>query len=379
MSILILGAGLTGLATAVALEQKGFNVTVVDMREPKPSFNPDEYALRVSAMNSRSTQLFEQLGILESIQSKRYQPYECMRVWCDTGDIHFHAGELGVKWLGSIVENCVIEDALLETYQGPIKVGKPIALSTHNGVTLTMESSEVLKADLIIGADGAHSWVRSAAKIETDIIAYQQKGVVAVVESEQVHHNTAYQRFLTTGPLAFLPLDNPKYCSIVWSCPDPMADELTAMSEGDFNAALTEAFEATLGAAKVISKRAAFPLKHHHAKTYVKERVCLVGDAAHAIHPLAGQGANLGFGDVIALTEILLEAQQKQRPIYTLHTLSKYERARRKDNELIRQAMTALNNLFSNEKPLLSALRGAGLNVVNELASVKALLAGHCL
>ena len=379
MTIIILGAGLAGLSCACSLQTRGFDVTLVDVRQPQLTFNPEQYALRVSAINSGSMALFEEIGILDAIKEKRYQPYEAMQVWDDTGEINFQAGELGVQWLGTIIENCVIEDALLEKFQGPIVVGKPVKINTHDGASLSLESGETLSADLIIGADGANSWLRSQVGIETDMIAYQQKGIVAVVESEQAHKLTAYQRFLNTGPLAFLPLDNPKVASIVWSCPSEQADELLSMDEAEFNAELTKAFESKLGASKAISKRAAFPLKHHHAKTYVGERVCLIGDAAHAIHPLAGQGANLGFADVSALTKVLFDAKQKERPIYTYHTLSKYERARRKDNELMRQTMTGLNALFSNDKPVLKALRGAGLSLVDQSAFIKSIFAGNSL
>jgi 2-polyprenylphenol 6-hydroxylase len=313
--------------------------------------------------------------------ARRVSPYEHMHVWDAGGDgqIHFSAADLGVDVLGHIVENNVVQFSLLQC----LKQFKNIdwlcpATIEHieckgDANTVGLNNGDVVTAKLLVGADGAHSKVRAAAGIQLDTSAYQQKGLVCVVQSTKHHQYTAWQRFLPTGPLAFLPLADGR-CSIVWSASDAAADRLLALNTNDFCRELEQAFELTLGAVKSVGERAAFPLVRRHAEHYVMLGVALIGDAAHTIHPLAGQGVNLGVLDAASLAQVVSEALINRRDFASMQVLRKYERWRRGDNTLMMASMSGFKNLFGNDNPALSFVRNAGLNLVNGLPPVKNML-----
>ncbi|HEX5635821.1 MAG TPA: UbiH/UbiF/VisC/COQ6 family ubiquinone biosynthesis hydroxylase, partial [Gammaproteobacteria bacterium] len=305
-------------------------------------------------------------------------PYEHMHVWDATGDgqIHFSAADLGADMLGHIVENNVVQFSLLKSLQQykninwlcPFSIEQIACHGDTNSVTLN--SGDVLTTKLLVGADGAHSRVREAAGIHLEESPYQQKGVVCAVESTKHHQYTAWQRFLPTGPLAFLPLADGR-CSIVWSATNTEADRLLALNDHDFSRELERAFELTLGVVKSVGERAAFPLIRRHAEHYVAPGVALIGDAAHTIHPLAGQGVNLGVLDAACLAQIINEAVRDRRDFASLPILRKFERWRRGENTLMMYSMSGFKNLFSNDNSALSFVRNAGLNLVNGLPPVK--------
>jgi 2-octaprenylphenol hydroxylase len=220
--------------------------------------------------------------------------------------------------------------------------------------------------------------VRSRAGIASRGWLYDQQAIVANVQVQEWHGETAWQRFLPTGPLAFLPLLDGR-CSIVWSATASRAEELLALEEADFRARLEEASDGRLGAIGEIGPRAAFGLRMEHAEQYVKPRLALIGDAAHAVHPLAGQGVNLGFLDAAALAAALAEAKDRHRDIGGLWTLRRYERARRGDNLLMLAAMDGFNRLFSNAVAPLAVGRSAGLSLIDRLAPIKHLFMRHAL
>lgn len=376
--IIIVGGGMVGLTLAGALAKTGLQIAVIEAHAPKDVTPQDEYGLRVSAISRASQQVFMRLGAWQHMLARRVSPYEHMRVWDAGGDgkIHFSAADLGADVLGHIIENAVVQYALLQTILAqdnvqwlcPAKITQLTCGQNNNAITL--DNGEVLTATLLVGADGAHSRVRDAAGIQLQQAPYQQKGVVCVVESEKHHQYTAWQRFLPTGPLAFLPLANGR-CSIVWSATDAEADRLLALNDQDFSRELEQAFDFTLGAVKSVGQRAAFPLIRRHAEHYVAAGVALIGDAAHTIHPLAGQGVNLGILDAASLAQVIGEAVQQRRDFSSLSTLRKYERWRRGENMLMMHSMSGFKNLFSNENTALGFVRNAGLNMVNAVPPLK--------
>jgi 2-octaprenylphenol hydroxylase len=298
--------------------------------------------------------------------------------------IHFDAAELGVDVLGHIVENKVVQAALLERLKQfdnidwicPAQVEK-INYQAENSL-LTLADGRTLTSALMVGADGANSRVREAASIDIDKVPYDQQGVVCVVKSSKYHQLTAWQRFLPTGPLAFLPLADGR-CSIVWSVTNDEADRLLALDEDSFSRELEQAFEYTLGGVESIGPRAAFPLVRRHANQYVMPGLALIGDAAHTIHPLAGQGANLGVLDAACLAQVLIEADESRQRFSSHLTLRKYERWRRGENTIMMYSMSGFKNLFSNELTALSVVRNFGLNLVNSMGPVKHKFMRHAM
>lgn len=382
----IIGGGMVGLTIACALGQQEFKVAVVEAFEPQDINVTDDYELRVSAISKSSQQVFKSIHAWEGMLERRVSAYQHMHVWDATGEgkIHFDAAELGLDSLGHIIENRVIQYALYEQCKTLVSVDCfcPQTVSEINysetGSTILLDNSDTLKTGLLIGADGANSKVRDAAGININSAPYEQKGVVAVVKSTKHHQDTAWQRFLPTGPLAFLPLSDGS-CSIVWSAENQRAEQLLAMDEESFSRELEQAFDFTLGRVESLSQRAAFPLVRRHAEQYVKQGLALVGDAAHTIHPLAGQGVNLGLLDAAALTEVLVQARAAGKNFSTLSSLRKYERWRRADNSLMMYSMSGFKNLFSNEQPGLSIIRNMGLDLADSLGLVKRKVMRHAL
>ena len=236
-----------------------------------------------------------------------------------------------------------------------------------------MDDGRTLTAELVVGADGAQSPLREWAEIETHGWDYQQSAVVCTVTTEHSHQQTAWQRFLPEGPLAFLPLSDPHQCSIVWSNSTEEAELLCQLDDDIFKDTLGKAFESTLGEIQEVSKRAKFPLKLRHADHYVESGFALVGDAAHTIHPLAGQGVNIGFLDAATLAEVVLEAHGKGRKIGNLHTLNKYQRRRKGDNLVMQMTMDAFKRVFGSELEPVRWARRFGLQTVNKSALLRKL------
>lgn len=384
--ILVVGGGMVGAAFACACLDKGWRVAVVEFREPQRSWPEGEVDLRVSALNRASQRILERLGAWDRIRELGASPYREMRVWdaVGGGSIHFDSGELAEPDLGHIVENRVTQLALWERLDAAdeVKLLCPAGLDeielTADAALLDLKDGRRVSARLLVGADGRDSRVRGRVGIATRGWLYDQKAIVANVQVQEWHRETAWQRFLPTGPLAFLPLGDGR-CSIVWSATETRAEELLALSEVDFRHELEAAIEGRLGTIGEIGPRAAFPLRLQHAKHYVKPHLALIGDAAHAIHPLAGQGVNLGFLDAAALAAALDEARDKRRDIGGLWALRRYERARRGENMVMLGAMDGFKRMFSNSLPPLAALRSAGLSAVDRMAPAKHLFMRHAL
>jgi 2-octaprenylphenol hydroxylase len=384
--ILVVGGGMVGAAFACACLDKGWRIALVESREPQRSWPAGDLDLRVSALNRASQRILERLGAWERILDLGASPYREMRVWDGVGggSIHFDSAELGEPDLGHIVENRVTQLALWERLEAAdeVTVLCPAGLEelelTDDAALLDLKDGRRLSARLLVGADGRDSRVRGRVGIATRGWLYDQQAIVANVAVQQWHRETAWQRFLPTGPLAFLPLDDGR-CSIVWSATQSRAEELMALQDGAFRRELEAAIEGRLGSIGEIGPRAAFALRMQHAKQYVKQRLALIGDAAHAVHPLAGQGVNLGFLDAAALAAALQEARHKRRDIGGLWALRRYERARRGENMLMLGAMDGFKRMFSNALPPLAALRSAGLSAVDRMAPAKHLFMRHAL
>lgn len=412
VDLLVVGGGMVGAALAAACAGRGLRIAVTETREPQRAWPAGDIDLRVSALSRASQRLLARLGrgpsVWERIQQLGASPYREMRVWDGVGGagIHFDSADLGEPDLGHIVENRVTQLALWECLEATPEVkllcpargaalilpeagagpaagrdrgevpGAPGALGDLARVDLN--DGRRVAARLVVGADGRDSWVRAQAGIATSGWEYDQQAIVANVSLTEPHRETAWQRFLPTGPLAFLPLADGR-CSIVWSARSERARELMALDDTAFLKALEEASERRLGALTAIGRRAAFPLRLQHADQYVRPRLALIGDAAHAVHPLAGQGVNLGFLDAAQLADSLGEAQAQGRDIGGLWALRRYERARRGDNLRMLAAMDGFKRLFSNDQPLLVAARNAGLAAADRLTPLKRLFMEQAL
>ena len=381
--VIIVGGGIVGLTLANALKASGLSIAIIEQREPATV--TADIDLRVSALNPASLAVFERNGVSPE-SMVRACGFHQMHVWDSTGAgvIHFDAAELGLETLGSIIENNVIVQALLLAVRAAENIDWrcPQQISEisreQDSHCLTLASGEIIACKLLVGADGARSRVRASAAIEYRRSSYQQQGIVCTVTTEQAHQHTAWQCFLPSGPLAFLPLSTGQ-CSIVWSMDEARVPEILALDDNTFCRTLERAFDYQLGAVTATSERAAFPLGHGHVDNYVQPGLALIGDAAHTIHPLAGQGANLGIMDAAELAQVIIEAKSGARQWWALHTLRKYERARKGDNRLMETSMSAFNTLFANDNPWLSMLRNSGLSLADQWPLLKSVFMKHAL
>ncbi len=379
--IVIVGAGVTGATLACALGGSGFKVALLERSLPVPPPKED-YDLRVSAITLASRAVFENIGAWQGMQCRPMACIEAMEVWdaAGGGRIRFDAAEIGEPALAYLLENSVIRAALGERLQRftNVHVVCPAEVAAirllEEGAELALADGRLLGARLLVGADGADSAVRRAAGIETARFDLRQQAIVATVRTERPHGNIARQVFLDIGPLAFLPLPEPQACSIVWSAETAHATRLLSLDDAAFKKQLQTAFGDGLGQIVAIGARAAFPLALSHATTYTSWRVVLVGDAAHTVHPLAGQGANLGVLDAAVLAETLLEAAARGKDIGAHHVLRRYERGRKGDNLALLAVTGGFRYLFGASIPGLAALRSLGLRFADAAAPLKHLI-----
>jgi len=378
--LIIVGGGMVGAVLACAMAESGFRVCVLEAQAPQTDWPPEEIDLRVSALSRASQRILHHLGVWERMAQMRVSPYTDMQVWDagGKGSIHFSAADIGEPDLGHIVENRVTQLALWErlsklsnvTLLCPARVSR---LEFGTSPNLWLDDGRSLQTRLIVGADGRDSQVRKLAGIGSRGWDYDQHAIVATVRPQQHHRFTAWQRFMPSGPLALLPILDGR-CSIVWSTEPLQAQELMGLEDGDFCEVLSLASERVLGEMLEVGPRGLFPLRLGHAETYVREGLALVGDAAHAIHPLAGQGVNLGFLDAATLAEVLIEAKRVGRNPGALATLRRYERARKGANMGMLASMDLFKRFFSNEILPLQLLRNFGLSLVDQAGPVKNLI-----
>ena len=389
--LIIVGAGMVGSTLALALEHSGLDILIVDGSplSVSPFDAQAPFEPRVSALSMASQRILERLGAWPGIAARRACPYGEMRVWdgSGTGSIHFAAASVHAETLGHIVENRVVQDALLERLhdsQIGLLPGARLEQLRRSGDEwlLTLTDGRQLRAPLLVAADGANSAVRRLAGCATREWDYLHHAIVTSVRCERAHQATAWQRFTDDGPLAFLPLarqGDEHWCSIVWSTVPAEAERLMALDDEAFRHELGKAFEWRLGQVTAVDPRLCIPLRQRHAKRYVESGLALIGDAAHSIHPLAGQGVNLGFLDAAVLAEVLLHALQRGEQPNDVRVLSRYERRRMPHNLAMMAAMEGFERLFQADPLPLRLLRNSGLNWVDELPDAKALFVRRAL
>ncbi len=384
--VVIIGGGMVGTTLACALGGSDLKVAVIEARPAEMEWTEDSIGMRCSAITAASQQIFTNLGAWRAMAAMRVSPFREMQVWDGEGNgaVHFDSADIAQDKLGHIVENRVIQAALtkrIDDFDNVVLLCPEMLEDQENScerIKLTLKERGEITARLVVGADGANSRVRQHAAIETNGWPYNQSGVVTTIRTELPHQETAWQRFMPTGPLAFLPLNN-GCCSIVWSTTPAHADELLAMDDEAFMKALSLASEHRLGNVIETGPRGAFPLKRQHAETYIGNHLALIGDAAHAIHPLAGQGVNLGLLDAAALAEVLLDAHAKGKDIGATHVLRRYERWRKGDNLIMMTAMDGFKKLFGSEALPLKWLRNEGLAITDKLPPLKNQIMLHAM
>jgi len=382
--VIVAGAGLVGMALAAALARSSLTVALLDRQQPLPSADPDTWDARVYAISPGSAAFLQRIGAWQALPCERIAAIESMRIAGDTGaTLDFSAYELGERALAWIVEERALREALLPAIHVPgidFITGvtfATLAFSATEG-TLTLADDRAFAGRLVVGADGLNSWVRRAAGIGAEPKSYGQQGIVANFECDVAHHGLARQWFRAdSGVLAWLPLPG-RRISIVWSSPDAQARDLLALPPEAFTARVAEAGERVLGELTMITQPAAFPLQSLRLPTPIAHRMALVGDAAHGVHPLAGQGVNLGFGDAQALSNVLADrgpvgdagapillerfARRRAEPVLAMHTVT-----------------DGLVRMFGPRTPWLKTLRNAGLFAVDRLPMIKRALAQPAL
>lgn len=383
----IVGGGVVGAACALALAQRGLQVTLIEHAEA-PAWRSSDADPRVYAFAPDNAALFESIGVWAAVRDARAHPYRRMRVWDAAGgeELRFDADAFAVQQLGWIVEHALLQDRLWAALrQSNVTVRCPagvVALEHQDdGVTLELDDGLRVEARIAIAADGGRSTLRELAGIATKTEDYGQRGVVAYVATACPHEDTAWQRFLPTGPLAFLPCgpwpEAANVSSIVWTLPDAEAARVVALDDAAFAEELTRVFASRLGDVRPLSARVAFPLRRQLADAYVAGRVLAIGDAAHVVHPLAGQGVNLGLRDVSALRDAVAAAQARRVDWAAPHRLARWARARRSDATVSAYAFSAINRVFSNDDLATTLLRGHALGLAGKLAPLNRALWRH--
>lgn len=384
VDVAVAGGGVVGAAAALALAKLGLSVVLVEGRAPA-AWSEAKPDLRVFAFAHDNAALFESIGAWAGVEGRdgrptRLQPYRRMRVWdaAGGGELAFDADRLGRRELGWIVENGLLVDRLWACLPAAgVELRCPARVEEleqdERGVRLRLDNGSRVAARLVLAADGAASTLRRLAGIETSGHGYGQSGVVGYVRTSRPHEATAWQRFLPGGPLAFLPFADGS-CSIVWSLPTADAEVALAMDDGGFGEAVGRAFDRRLGQVEPCSPRAAFPLRLQLAERYASGRVLLVGDAAHVMHPLAGQGVNEGLRDVAALRDSIAAALERRQAWDTPQRIMRWARLRRSEATMAARAFDGINRVYTSEAPAAVLLRGRALGLAGRLPPVAAAL-----
>ncbi|OEF27772.1 FAD-dependent 2-octaprenylphenol hydroxylase [Vibrio rumoiensis] len=376
--ITVVGGGMVGLALAASFAETNLRIAVIE------SVIPDDTLLampdtRVSALSRASELFLKNIKAWDGIISRRLSPYQAMEVWekDSFARLSFNADDLSQSNLGHIVENRVIQLALLDRVKQLANVtlfmpSRCMNMAVGESETwITLESGDSISTKLVVGADGANSWVRKQQDIPLTHWDYGHSAIVANIRTSEPHEGVARQIFTPQGPIAFLPLSDPHLCSLVWSTDPNRADTLISRSNTSFNQYLTSEFDGRLGLCEVEGERHSFPLKMRYARNFVVNRVALVGDAAHTIHPLAGQGVNLGFLDAASLAEVIMALWEQGEDIGLQRNLRSYERWRKAEAAKMIAAMQGFKDLFEGDNPAKKLVRGLGMQFIGHLPGMK--------
>jgi len=377
LNIIVIGGGMTGTAIAVGLLQSGAHVTLVDAAPSQVASLDGQDPVRVSTLSPASENILEHLGVWQEIKKSHSHQFLEMLIWEDErrNGLGFGAKDAGLGHLGHVVENNRVSSILRERFLhlgGELHTGVPLkdVETRRHKVEAILENGQQLSADLLVAADGSRSIVRRLLDFPLTHHDYQQFGIVCKLRCPVLNQRTAWQRFLKQGPIAFLPLGDECF-SIVWSMNKVKADHYLNVTDGEFQTALADAFQIDPNDLSLQSARAGFPLHKIHARQYVKSKVVLVGDAAHVVHPLAGQGANMGLLDVAALLEELAADQNLD------NALRRYERWRRSDNELMLSSLHGLKRFFELQHFPFRLMRRVGFEAINQISWLRSALVTH--
>lgn len=374
--VLIIGGGMVGATVACALGNSSLSVALVEQTTPD-AFSPEQaHDMRVSALSIASQQILQTIGAWDAVLNMRSCPFKRMRVWETAGDTEFNSTAIDYDELGVIVENRITQLALLErvkdfsniTLLCPTRIKDLQYQEGHT--TIELEDGTRLSAKITVGADGGQSKLRQVANIGVTSWDYQQHAMVINVETDYEQQDITWQRFVSTGPQAFLPLSG-KNGSIVWYNTPKAVKRLKSLSYDALIAEMTETFPDCLGKITTVLGVASFPLKRQHAQSYVKQGLALVGDAAHMINPLAGQGVNIGLLDAACLAEVLLDAERVGKDIADLTVLKRYERLRRNENLKMMTVMDVFYRAFSSKNLPIKILRNLGLGLAERITPLK--------
>ncbi len=382
--VLVIGGGLVGGTLACALAEAGLTIAVVEIGDPDGALAAG-FDGRASAVALSSRRLLEGVGLWEKME------HECapiLEIRVSEGEsrlfLHYDHREVGDEPLGHMLENRFIRRGILERMREleQIRLLAPARLTELDRqpgmVEAALADGRRIRAPLVVAADGRFSAVREEAGIRVTRWSYRQSGIVCTVAHDHPHENIAHERFLPSGPFAILPLPENR-SSIVWTEREDLAAAMMKLSDADFTKELTARFGDFLGGVEVVGPRWSYPLSLQYAQTSVARRLALVGDASHAMHPIAGQGLNMGWRDVAALAEVLADARRLGLDLGAPDVLERYERWRRFDNTLMLAMTDALNRLFSNDIAPLRLARDTGLAVVNRIPPLKKLLMRHAM
>ena len=374
--VVIVGGGMVGAAVGCGLGNSALKVAVIEKSMP-PAFSADQpHDLRVSALSLASKNILLSVGAWHGVESRRFCPFRRMRVWETAGDTEFCSDDIKFSELGYIVENRVTQLALLErlTAFDNVELICPAAIKKiseeNDKQQIELEDGRLLSAKVLVAADGGQSRIRQEAGIGVSSWDYQQHAMVIYVETDYEQQDITWQHFVPSGPQAFLPL-NGQYASIVWYNSPDEVKRLKTLSEETLLKELMATFPDCLGKINNILAVASFPLKRQHAQQYVKKGIALVGDAAHMINPLAGQGVNIGLLDAAALAQVLIEAEHQGLNISEKSVLQEYERLRRNENLKMMTVMDLLYRVFSNQILPIKVLRNFGLGLAERITPAK--------
>ncbi|WP_446811116.1 FAD-dependent monooxygenase [Methylomonas sp. 2BW1-5-20] len=374
--VVIVGGGMVGATVASCLGGSELKVAVIEAQLPEPFSTEQPHDLRVSALSIASKNILEAVGAWSGVTSRRCCPFKRMRVWETAGDTTFNSEDIRYAELGYIVENRVTQLALLDTLPSfdnvELLMPETIAKINYDGHSseVLLINGRVLQAKVLVAADGGQSRVRQAVGLGVTSWDYNQHALVIYIETAYPQQDITWQRFVSSGPQAFLPLTG-NYGSIVWYQSPDEVRRLQALPFEQLQAELVAAFPDCLGEVKQILGVASFPLKRQHAQRYVKHGVALVGDAAHMINPLAGQGVNIGLLDAAALAEILVDARKRGKDIADLTVLQRYEAMRRNENLKMMTLMDVFYRSFSNDILPLKLLRNLGLGLAQRITPAR--------